>query len=75
MTQKDKMLTDVVMSFNPMAIRIVGGMTGHPVDPSLDDIEIIHRAAEMVVFYIPDAPPQIREHAVNILGMLGRNWV
>jgi len=62
------------MSFNPMAIRMVGVMTGHPVDPTLDDVEIIHRAAEMVVFYIPDAPPQVREHATNILATLGRNW-
>ena len=69
------MLRDTVISFNPMAIRMVGSMTGHPVDPSLDDTEIIRRAAEMVVFYIPDAPPQIREHATNILAMLGRNWV
>ena len=70
----EKMLRDVVLSLNPMAIRMVGGMTGHPVDPNLDDVEIIHKAAEMIVFYIPDAPQDIREHATNILGMLGRNW-
>ena len=69
-----KMLRDVVLSLNPTAIRMIGGMTGHPVDPTLDDVEIIHKAAEIIVFYIPDAPPEIREHATNILAMLGRNW-
>ena len=68
------MLRDVVLSLNPTAIRMIGGMTGHPVDPTLDDIEIIHKAAEMIVFYIPDAPQDIREHATNILATLGRNW-
>lgn len=68
------MLRDVVLSLNPMAIRMVGSMVGHPVDPNIDDVEIIHKAAEMIVFYIPDAPPQTREHALNILAILGRNW-
>lgn len=68
------MLRNVVLSLNPVAIRLIGGMTGHPVDPNLDDVEIIHKAAEMIVFYIPDAPPQKREHALNILATLGRNW-
>ena len=72
---KSLMLTDAVLSLNPMAIRMVGEMAGHPVDPSLDDVEIIHRAAEIVVFYIPDAPQHTREHALNILAFLGRNWV
>lgn len=71
---KNRMLLDAVLSFNPIAIRITGGMTGHPVDPMLDDVEIIRRAAEIVVFYIPDAPPDKKEHAVNILAMLGKNW-
>ena len=70
----EKMLRDAVLSLNPMAIRIIGGMTGHPVDQNLDDVEIIHKAAEMIVFYIPDAPQDIREHALNILATLGRNW-
>ena len=69
-----KMLRDAVLSMNPMAIRMVGKMVGHPVDPYLDDVEIIHRAAEMIVFYIPDAPQQTREHAINILAMLSKNW-
>lgn len=69
-----KMLRDVVLSLNPTAIRMIGGMCGHPVDPSMDDVEVIHKAAEMIVFYIPDAPPQTREHALNILATLGRNW-
>lgn len=69
-----KMLRDAVLSINPVAIRMVGDITGHRVDHNLDDVEIIHRAAEMIVFYIPDAPPQTREHAVNILAMLSRNW-
>ena len=70
---KNQMLTEAVLSLNPMAIRMVGDMTGHPVDPRLDDIEILHRTSEIIVFYIPDAPQQIREHAVNILAFLGRN--
>jgi hypothetical protein len=53
---------------------MIGNMTGHPVDPTLDDVGVIHKAAEMIVFYIPDAPPEKREHAINILAMLGRNW-
>ena len=67
------MLRDVVLSLNPPAIRVMGGMVGHPVDPNLDDVEVIRRAAEMIVFYIPDAPPEKREHALNILSILGRN--
>ena len=51
-----KMLRDAVLSLNPTAIRMIGGLCGHPVDPNLGDVEIIHRAAEMIVFYIPDAP-------------------
>ena len=74
MSQIGKMLSDAVMSFNPMAIRMVGSMTGHSVDPTLDDVEIMNRAAQMVIFYMPDAPPQVREQATNILAMLGRNW-
>lgn len=68
------MLRDVVLSLNPTAIRVIGGMVGHPVDPNLDDVEVIRKAAEMIVFYIQDAPPQKREHALNILATLGRNW-
>ena len=69
-----KMLRDAVLSLNPTAIRMIGGLCGHPVDPNLGDVEILHMAAEMIVFYIPDAPQQTREHAVNILAMLSRNW-
>lgn len=69
-----KMLRDAVLSLNPVAIRMIGGMCGHPVDPNMDDVKVIHKAAEMIVFYIPDAPPQTREHALNILATLGRNW-
>ena len=71
---KSLMLCDAIISLNPMAIRLVGEMTGHPVNPTLDDIEILHRASEIIVFYIPDAPQQVREHALNILAFLGRNW-
>lgn len=71
---KIQTLLDAVFTFNPLAIRMMGDVTGHPVDPMLDDVEIIHRAAEMVVFYVPDAPPNVREQAENILATLGWNW-
>lgn len=71
---KIQTLLDAVFTFNPIVIRMMGDVTGHPVDPMLDDVKIIHRAAEMVVFYVPDAPPNVREQAENILATLGLNW-
>ena len=71
---KIQTLLDAVFTFNPLVIRMMGDVTGHSVDPMLDDVEIIHRAAEMVVFYVPDAPPNVREQAENILATLGWNW-
>ena len=74
MTDTERGLLEAVFTLDPMTIRIVGNKCGHPVR-LMDDFEVLHAAAEMVVFAIPNAPREIRDKATNILAIFGMNWV
>jgi len=74
MNEKELLLRDAVLTMNPIVIRAIGEQTGHRV-MLLSDFDVIHAAAEMIVFAIEDAPQDVREKAENILAMFGRNWM
>ena len=71
--EKEQLLKEAVLSMNPQIIRQAGEKTGHPV--RLDnDFDIVMSAAQMIVFFIPDAPPNIKIQAMHLLSMFGNRF-
>lgn len=68
--EKERILREAVLSLDPQKIREAGEKTGHPVR-IINDEEIMFLAAQIIMFYIPDAPYNAREEAMMILGIKG----
>ena len=66
--EKERILRDALYSLNPSEIRKAGEQTGHPVY-WVDDAQVMFAAAEMILFYMPDAPDEVKERAMAIFGV------
>ena len=65
-SEREQILKEAVLTMNPQRIREAGNKTGHPVKV-VDDVEIVYLAAQMILFFIPDAPQKAKQEAMLIL--------
>lgn len=59
---------EAVLSLEPSKIREGGDRTGHKVMLE-DDVDVLLGAAQIILFYIPNAPKEKKEKAMDILGL------
>ena len=64
--EKEQVLREAVLSLDPKKICEAGERTGHEVKLQ-SDMEIVMAAAEMILFYIPDAPQNVKNKAINTI--------
>ncbi len=69
-TEKGKILREAVMTLDPQKIREAGERTGHPVRVE-SDTEIVYLAAQLILFFIHDAPDEVLREAEDVLGISG----
>lgn len=64
--ERERLLREAVLTLNPKTIRETAQITGHTVG-DMTDREIQERAAEMIIFGIPDAPKDALLRAISTL--------
>ena len=64
--ERERLLTEAVLTLDPIRIREAAEKTGHMVK-DMSDTEIQMTAAEMIIFGIPDAPKDVLLRAISIL--------